>query len=103
MSTVGAQFLGFLLASISIMGTFKWAAAISVAVPILVLGVPIIDYGIVLIQRFIQKAPLTEADRRHFHHRLLDKGLTQKQAVWVIYGCTAMLCCAAIILFKVSR
>ncbi len=103
MSTVGAQFLGFTLAAISIMGTFKWAAAITVAVPILVLGVPIFDYGIVLVQRMMCRAPLTMADRRHFHHRLLDRGLSQKQAVWVIYGCTAVLCIFALVLFQVSR
>jgi UDP-GlcNAc:undecaprenyl-phosphate GlcNAc-1-phosphate transferase len=103
MSTVGAQFLGLTLASLSILGTFKIAAAISVLVPLLVLGVPIFDYGIVLFKRFVSKAPLTKADRRHLHHRLLDRGLTKQQAVWVIYGCTATLCVVAIILFKVSR
>jgi len=103
MSTVGAQFLGLMLAAISIVGTFKVAAAISVAVPVLVLGVPIFDYGIVLMRRFANKAPLTAADRRHLHHRLLDRGLSQKQAVWVIYGCTVVLCGAALAIFQMSR
>jgi UDP-GlcNAc:undecaprenyl-phosphate/decaprenyl-phosphate GlcNAc-1-phosphate transferase len=103
MSTVGAQFLGLTLAALSILGTFKIAAAISVVVPLLVLGVPIFDYGIVLLKRLRHKAPLTAADRRHLHHRLLDRGLSKKQAVWVIYGCTAALCVAAILLFEVSR
>ena len=62
MSTVGAQFLGLMLAAISIVGTFKVAAAISVAVPVLVLGVPIFDYGIVLMRRLANKAPLTAAE-----------------------------------------
>ena len=103
MSTVGAQFLGLMLAAISIVGTFKVAAAISVAVPVLVLGVPIFDYGIVLMRRLANKAPLTAADRRHLHHRLLDRGLTQKQAVWVIYACTFVLCGAALAIFQMSR
>jgi UDP-GlcNAc:undecaprenyl-phosphate GlcNAc-1-phosphate transferase len=103
MSTVGAQFLGLTLAGLSILGTFKIAAAISVMVPLLVLGVPIFDYGIVLLKRLRHKAPLTAADRRHLHHRLLDRGLSKKQAVWVIYGCTAILCVAALLLFEVSR
>lgn len=103
MSTVGAQFLGLTLASLSILGTFKVAAAISVAVPLLVLGVPIFDYFIVLAKRISQRAPLTAADNRHFHHRLLDRGLTKQQAVWVIYGCEAVLCVAAVVIFKVSR
>ncbi|MBM3494043.1 MAG: undecaprenyl/decaprenyl-phosphate alpha-N-acetylglucosaminyl 1-phosphate transferase, partial [Armatimonadetes bacterium] len=103
MSTVGAQFLGLMLAGISIMGTFKVAAAVSVLLPILVLGVPIFDYGVVLIRRLMNRAPLTLGDRRHIHHRLLDRGLTHRQAVWVIYGCTLVLCVAAVVLFSVSR
>ena len=51
MSTVGAQFLGFMLAALSIMGTSKIAAAVSVAIPVLVLGVPIFDYAFVLLRR----------------------------------------------------
>ncbi len=103
MSTIGAQFLGLTLAALSILGTFKIAAAISVLVPVLVLGVPIFDYGVVLIKRLANRAPLTVADRRHLHHRLLDRGLSHKQAVWVIYGCTAVLCAAALLIFKMSR
>lgn len=103
MSTIGSQFLGFTLAALSIMGTFKWAAAISVAVPILVLGVPIFDYFIVLTRRLLNRAPLTKADRRHFHHRLMDRGLSQKQAVYVIYCCTGILCIAALFIYKYSR
>ena len=103
MSTVGAQFLGLMLAGISVMGTFKVAAAVSVLLPILVLGVPILDFGVVLIKRAVNKAPLTLGDRRHIHHRLLDRGLSHRQAVWVIYGCTLALCVAAVVLFSVSR
>ncbi len=100
MSTVGAQFLGLMLAAMSIMGTFKIAAAISVLVPVLVLGVPIFDYFVVLAKRLACRAPLTAADRRHFHHRLMDRGLSQSQAVWVIYACTAALCTVAFLIFR---
>jgi UDP-GlcNAc:undecaprenyl-phosphate GlcNAc-1-phosphate transferase len=100
MSTVGAQFLGLMLAALSIMGTFKIAAAISVLVPVLVLGVPIFDYFVVLAKRAACHAPLTVADRRHFHHRLMDRGLSHRQAVWVIYACTALLCTVALLIFR---
>lgn len=103
MSTVGAQFLGLMLAALSIMGTFKLAAAISVFVPVLVLGVPIFDYGAVLVRRMLHRAPLTHADQRHLHHRLLEHGLSHRQAVWVIYGCTAALCAVALVIFKASH
>lgn len=103
MSTVGAQFLGLTLAALSILGTYKIAAAFSVLVPVLVLGVPIFDYFIVIVKRLLSRAPLTAADRRHLHHRLLDRGLSKQQAVWVIYGCTAILCVAALMILKVSH
>lgn len=103
MSTVGAQFLGLTLAAVSILGTFKIAAAISVFIPLLVLGVPIFDYGVVLLRRARSGAPLTAADRRHLHHRLLDRGLSHRQAVWVIYGFTMALCLTALIIFQASR
>ncbi len=103
MSTVGAQFLGMMLAGISIIGPFKTATAVSVIVPLLVLGVPIFDYGIVLIRRIQHRAPLMQADRRHLHHRLLERGLTQRQAVYFIYGITLVLCAAAFLLFAFAR
>lgn len=103
MSTVGAQFLGMTLAGISILGPFKAATAVSVLVPLLVLGVPIFDYGIVLFKRLQHGAPLTQADQRHLHHRLLARGLTHRQAVYYIYGVTAGLCVLALLLYLSSR
>lgn len=103
MSTVGAQFLGLMLAGMSIVGPFKAAAAVSVLVPVLVLGVPIFDYGVVMIRRLQQGAPIMRADRRHLHHRLLDRGLTHRQAVYVIYAVTLVLCLTALLLFAASR
>lgn len=103
MSTVGAQFIGLTLAGLSIMGAFKAAAAVSVLIPFLVLAVPIVDYGVVLVRRFLQGAPLMRADRRHLHHRLLDRGLSQRQAVCVIYAVTLALCAAAVLLFAAGQ
>lgn len=103
MSTVGAQFLGLMLAGASIVGPFKAAAAVSVLVPLLVLGVPIFDYGVVIVKRLRQGAPIMRADRRHFHHRLLDRGLTHRQAVYVIYAVTFTLCLIALLLFRYTR
>lgn len=103
MGTVGAQFLGFVLASLAIVGTFKMAAAVSVFVPILVLGVPLFDYAAVLVRRFASHAPLHQADRRHLHYRLLDYGLSQRQVVLVMYSVSAILCVAAFLLFRSSH
>lgn len=98
MGTVGSQFLGFMLAALSIVGAFKLPAAISVVVPLLVLGVPVFD-GLYVIGRRISRGQKPQiADKTHIHHRLLDLGLNAKQAVWAVYGLTAGSCLIALLL-----
>jgi UDP-GlcNAc:undecaprenyl-phosphate GlcNAc-1-phosphate transferase len=71
-----------MLAVLSIFGTAKVAAAL------LVLGVPIIDTFYVLLRRTFSGQPPFAPDRGHFHHRLLDVGLSHPQAVLLIYALT---------------
>lgn len=85
LGTTGVTFLGTMLAVLSIFGTAKVAAAL------LVLGVPIIDTFYVLVRRMLSGQPPFAPDRGHFHHRLLDVGLTHQQAVLLIYALTALL------------
>jgi UDP-GlcNAc:undecaprenyl-phosphate/decaprenyl-phosphate GlcNAc-1-phosphate transferase len=92
MGTGGAQLLGFMLACISIVGAFKTAAAVALIVPVLVFGVPIFDAAFVVIRRVASGQPITQADKRHLHHTLLGKGLSQRQTVWVLYIAAAALC-----------
>jgi UDP-GlcNAc:undecaprenyl-phosphate GlcNAc-1-phosphate transferase len=103
MGTVGAWVLGVTLAAISILGAFKVAAAVSVLVPVLVLGVPIFDFTHVLAGRLLARAPLTMADKRHLHHRLLALGWNQRQVAWFIYSVTVAFCLAAMALFQAGR
>jgi UDP-GlcNAc:undecaprenyl-phosphate GlcNAc-1-phosphate transferase len=104
MGTVGAQFLGFVLAAIAIIGTVKIPMAISVALPVLVLGVPIFDGIRVVTQRTINRTPAYLPDKSsHIHHVLINRGLSQKRAVWVIYALTAGLCAVALLLFHVAE
>ena len=102
MGTVGAQFLGFTLAAISIIGTFKIAATVSVALPVLVLGVPIFDGIRVVTQRTIARTPAYLPDKTsHIHHILLKKyDGSQRRAVYVIYALTASFCAVALVLFR---
>ncbi len=85
MGDTGATFLGFLLAIISIEGTMKSVTAIAVAIPILVLGLPIFDTLFAIIRRLINGRPIGEADRGHLHHRLLDMGLSHRMSVVILY------------------
>lgn len=103
MGTVGAQFLGFTLAGISVMGAFKMLALVAVAAPVLVLGVPLFDTAFVVIRRILTGKKIHEADNSHLHHRLLDKGLSHRQVIWFIYALTFILCAAAYLLFRSVR
>ncbi len=103
MGTVGAQFLGFVLAAIAVIGTVKIPMAISVALPVLVLGVPIFDGIRVVTQRTLNRTPAYLPDKSsHIHHLLINRGLSQRRAVWVIYGITACFCAMALLLFHVA-
>lgn len=98
MGTVGAQFLGFVLAMLAIVGTVKLPTAVALAVPLLVLGVPVFDGLYVVGRRLVQGKGPTVADKTHIHHRFRDRGLSVKKAVWAIYGLTAGGCALALLL-----
>lgn len=101
MGTGGAQLLGFLLACLSIVGAFKTAAAVALIVPMFAFGVPIIDAAFVTVRRLISGQPITQPDKRHIHHTLMNRGLSQKQTVWVLYLFAVALC--GVLLFMVNR
>ena len=83
--TAGVFAVGYALAVLSVLGTAK------VAVALLVLGMPVIDTFWIIIRRVAQRRSPFDADRGHFHHRLLDLGLTHRQAVLLIYAlCIAL-------------
>lgn len=103
MGTIGAQFLGFTLAGISVLGAFKMLTLVAVAAPVLVLGVPLFDTAFVVVKRALTGKKIHEADKSHLHHRLLDKGLSHRQAIWFIYALTLVLCAAAYLLFRSVR
>lgn len=102
MGDTGAQLLGFLLAAISIEGAIKSATAFAIAAPILALGLPIFDTMFAMIRRKVNGKPIMQGDRGHLHHRLLDMGLNQRQAVVIMYLISAVLGGIAIVAMQVS-
>jgi UDP-GlcNAc:undecaprenyl-phosphate GlcNAc-1-phosphate transferase len=95
MGDSGALFLGFALAPISLLGVMKSVAAIALAVPLLIIGVPIFDTASAIVRRVRHKRPIQEADRGHIHHRLLGRGFDQRQTVLTIYAWSAALAVGA--------
>ena len=98
MGDTGSTFLGFILATVSIQGLFKFYAIISFAVPFLILGLPIFDTCFAILRRVSKGQSPMAPDRGHIHHRLIDMGLTQKQAVAVLYVISAILGLSAVVL-----
>jgi UDP-GlcNAc:undecaprenyl-phosphate GlcNAc-1-phosphate transferase len=95
--TTGVFAVGYALAVLSILGTAK------VAVALLVLGVPIIDTFWIIVRRLLQgQSPFTP-DRGHFHHRLLDLGLTHRGAVLLIYAITGALAVLSLVLSNANQ
>ena len=99
----GAMLLGFLLAAISTEGALKGAATISISVPILILAVPVTDLLCAVVRRFQQGVPIYQADRSHFHHRLLDLGFSQRQVVYLAYSITGFSATMAILTAQLNR
>ena len=98
----GSNFLGFMLAVISILGVAKTYTMAVIVLPILVLGLPILDVVWAVIRRVIKGKSLKaifKADNGHVHHKLVRRGFSQKQAVLILYGASATLGMFAIILF----
>ncbi|MDD5937585.1 MAG: MraY family glycosyltransferase [Clostridiales bacterium] len=98
MGDTGSTFLGYVLACISIQGLFKMYTIISFVVPFLIFGLPIFDTCFAFIRRIAHGQSPMHADRSHVHHRLIDMGFSQKQAVAVLYVITAILGLSAVVL-----
>jgi UDP-GlcNAc:undecaprenyl-phosphate GlcNAc-1-phosphate transferase len=91
MGDTGSQFLGFSAAVLSIMLTQKHVEVLSSALPILMLGFPIIDMAAVMTERIINKRSPFKADKNHFHHKLMRIGFYHSEAVSTIYLMHALL------------
>jgi UDP-GlcNAc:undecaprenyl-phosphate GlcNAc-1-phosphate transferase len=83
----GSLFIGYVFATVSIIGESKTAIAISVVVPLLVLALPVLDTAAAIVRRARSGKRITEADRGHFHHQLIFRyGLNVRQAVLLLYA-----------------
>lgn len=99
----GSMYLGFSVASLSVMGLAKSATFISVIIPVVILGIPLLDTTFAIVRRYYGHRPIFQADREHLHHRLLKLGLSHRQAVLSIYGVNVVLGLSAIALTLISQ
>lgn len=102
MGDTGSMFLGFILSGVSVIGAVKSTATIALIVPILALGLPILDTTFAIVRRYRGGVPIFKPDRGHLHHRLLDLGFTQRQAVLLMYVISALLGLSAVAMTEAS-
>ena len=98
MGDSGSLLLGYVLSTASVLGLFKMYTLVAFAVPMLTLALPLTDTVFAVVRRVSRGESPFHADRGHIHHRLLALGLTQKQAVAVLYAASGILGAAAVLL-----
>ncbi len=103
MGDCGSLFLGFIIATSSVMFTSKSASLVGLALPALALGIPIFDTLFSMLRRFLERRSIFTPDRNHFHHRLLDLVLNQRRAVLFTYLVTLLATGLGLLLMSVSN
>lgn len=107
MGDSGALTLGFLLAAMSVHSSLKAPAAVAILVPIVALGVPVLDTLLVMAVRFLERPKgqlgdrflrMFRADRQHLHHLLETHGARRQRIVATIWAIAAVFCALAIML-----
>ena len=95
----GSQFIGFMLSALALAGSQKAPTMIALVVPVVSFGLPILDLGIAVVRRFLSSKPLFRGDLEHIHHRLLKRGLSQREAVLILYGVSGLFGLMSLALF----
>ncbi len=91
MGDTGSNLLGYLLATVAVLGALKTNAVVALFFPLIVLAVPILDGGFVIAKRLKYGRPVYAADREHFHHRMANIGFSQRRTLLYLYGWASVL------------
>jgi UDP-GlcNAc:undecaprenyl-phosphate/decaprenyl-phosphate GlcNAc-1-phosphate transferase len=86
MGDAGSMFIGYVLAVLSLKNQSKGHTIVSMLVPIIAMGLPILDTTLAFLRRFLRNQSIFSADKQHIHHILLSKGLNQRKVVFMLYG-----------------
>lgn len=97
----GSLLIGYALGVISLLSVTRIAGLTTIIVPLVIAGIPIIDTFSAIVRRKRAHISVGTADRGHIHHRLIDEGFDQRQAVLLIYLWTAVLCIGSFVMTQV--
>lgn len=98
----GSLLLGFMLAALMLTGTTTKAGTVSMVAPV-ILGLPLVEAVVTLLRRGIAGQPLLPGDRGHFHHKLLELGLSQRQAVLRLYAVGLVFAVSGLVLLRAGK
>ncbi len=87
----GSYFLGYMLAALGILGAVKSQTTVAILIPIVALGVPLMDTLLAPVRRFLIGRRMFQPDKSHIHHKLLKMGCSHRKAVLVMYGATVCM------------
>lgn len=102
MGDSGSLTLGFALGCSSLLSVTRFAGLTTIIVPLVIAAVPILDTLSAIVRRTRAHVSIGQADRGHIHHRLMDEGFDQRQAVLVMYAWTLMLCLGSVVMTQVG-
>lgn len=92
----GSLLIGLMLGMIAVRGSLKSGMTVAILVPVLAMGLPIVDTSLAIVRRWLRNLPFSVADRGHLHHRLMAFGLSQRQASLFLYSFSVLLCASAL-------
>lgn len=102
MGDSGALLLGFSLGIVSLFAVARSALFVSLLVPLLAAGVPIIDTALAIVRRMRAHKPIDQADSGHIHHRLMETGFSQRATVLIMWGWTAALALCGVLITRLG-
>ncbi len=100
MGDCGSLFIGFTLAGLALLHAQKSATIVTVTIPLLTFGLPIMETALSIGRRFLAGKPIFEADRRHMHHQLLARGYSQRATTILLYGLCAFFALMSLLAYN---
>jgi hypothetical protein len=98
MGDAGSMFIGYILAVLSLKNQSKGHTIVSLLIPVIAMGLPILDTTLAFVRRFLRNQSIFVADRQHIHHILLSKGWNQRKVVLVLYGISVVFTALSMLL-----
>jgi UDP-GlcNAc:undecaprenyl-phosphate/decaprenyl-phosphate GlcNAc-1-phosphate transferase len=95
----GSLFIGFMLSALALQSAEKSPTIVAVAIPVVSFGLPILETALSVLRRLISGRPVFTADREHIHHKLLERGMSHRQVVIVLYAVSAVFALLSMFLF----